>query len=235
MHWLKHRHREPEIQDQDDLDTRLLHQALKGLRQINFWSRSYRVLWPSIRALARDIGTNRLSVLDVATGAGDIPIALWHRSRREGLHLDIEGCDRNPRAVAYAQKLAARQQADVRFFTWDALAEDFPHRYDVVTCSLFLHHLDDDQGVLFLRRMARAAERLALVNDLRRSVTGLVLVYLGSRLLNVSQVNRVDSLRSVRAAFTLEEGRQLAQQAGLAGAALKKYGPCRFLLTWRRA
>ena len=234
MHWLKHRHCEPEIQDQDDLDTRLLHQALEGLKRINFWSRSYRLLWPSIRALAREAGTNRLSVLDIATGAGDIPIALWHRARREGLHLDIEGCDRNPRTVTYAQEQAASQQAAVRFFAWDALAEDFPHRYDVVICSLFLHHLGDDQAVLFLRRMVRAAERLALVNDLRRSVTSLVLVYLGGRLLNISPVNRVDSLRSVSAAFTLAEGSQLAQEAGLASATWKKHGPCRFLLTWKR-
>ena len=56
--------------------------------------------------------------------------------------------------MTYAQEQAASQQAAVRFFAWDALAEDFPHRYDVVICSLFLHHLGEDQAVLFLRRMA---------------------------------------------------------------------------------
>jgi len=233
MHWLKTRQSEQEIQDQEDLDISVLHQALEGLKCINFWTRSYCVLWPSIRTLAREAGAKRLSVLDIATGAGDVPIALWHRARREGLQLDIEGCDRNPHSVAYAQKEAAGQQAAVRFFTWDALAEDFPSKYDVVTCSLFMHHLSDDEAVLLLCRMARTAMRLALVNDLRRGAISFILVYLCSRMLRLSHVNRVDSLRSVRAAFTLAEGRMLAQRAHWTGATLRKHGPCRFLLSWK--
>lgn len=233
MHWLKSRQCEQEIQDQDDLDITLLHQALKGLKRINFWTRSYRVLWPSIRRLAHESGARRLSVLDIATGAGDIPIALWHRARREGLQLDIEGCDRNPHTVAYAQEEAARKQAPIRFFTWDALAEDFPKKYDIVTSSLFLHHLDEDQAVLLLRRMARTAMRLALINDLRRGPLSFMLAYLCSRVLLLSQVNRVDSLRSLRAAFTLAEGRMLAERASWTGATLRKHGPCRFLLSWK--
>jgi SAM-dependent methyltransferase len=233
MDWLKSRQCEQEIQDQDGLDIRLLHQALDGLKRINFWTRSYRVLWPSIRMLAREAGAKRLSVLDIASGAGDIPIALWHRARREGLQLDIEGCDRNPDTVAYAQKEAAARQAEIRFFTWDALADDFPDKYDVVTCSLFLHHLNEDEAVLLLRRMAHAATRLALVNDLRRGAFSFMLVYLCSRLLWLSHVNRVDSLRSVRAAFTMPEGNELAQRADWTGATLRKHGPCRFLLSWK--
>jgi len=234
MDWLKQRHREPEIQDQPDLDTRLLHQALEGLKSINLWSRSHRVLWPSIRALARSNGAGRLRILDIATGAGDIPIALWKRAQREGIDLEIEGCDVNPRAVAYAEEQATHAKAAVRFFAWDALSADFPRKYDVTTCSLFLHHLSDDQAVTFLERMARATDRLTLVNDLRRSVVSLSLVYLLTRLLNLSRVNRIDGPRSVRAAFTVAEGGQLAKQAGLAGATLTTQGPCRFLLKWMR-
>ncbi len=231
---LKQRRREPEIQDQLDLDSELLFGALEGLKRINYWSRSHRLLWPPIRALARATGAGRLSVLDIATGAGDIPIALWQRARREGFNLDIEGCDLNPRAVAFAQDLARQKEAPVSFFPCDVLRDDFSRRFDVVTCSLFLHHLDEEQAVALLGRMAGAARRLVLVNDLRRNVTGLVLAYLGTRLLSTSGVNRVDSLRSVRAAFTLDEAKGLAQRAGLAGATLKKCWPCRLLLTWQR-
>lgn len=233
MSWLRHRRREPEIQDQLGLDPALLRGALVGLRRINFWSRAHRVLWSSIRTLARETGVRRLSVLDLACGAGDIPIALWQRGRREGLELEVAGCDLNPQTVDFANALAENEQAQASFFVWDVLKEDLPRRFDVTTCSLFLHHLDEGQAVVLLRRMAVAAERLIVVSDLVRCLRGMVLAYLGTRLLPTSPVNRVDSLRSVRAAFTVEEARLLAQRAGLVDATLKKRWPCRFLLTCR--
>lgn len=231
---LEQRFREAEIQDQADLDEKLLHQALRGLRSVNFVSGSYWPLWSAIRRLAHELGTKQLSVLDIAMGAGDIPIALWQRSQREGLQLEIQGCDVNPRTVVYAQELADRSRAGVRFFTMDALQDDFPRRYDVVTSSLFLHHLSDQEAVRLLMRMSVNARHMVLVNDLLRGMTGLTLAYLGTRLLCTSRVNRVDSLRSVRAAFTLEEAKTLAQQAGLSGVSFRRIWPCRFVLTWRR-
>lgn len=234
MIWLKERCREPEIQDQLDLDPKLLRGALVGLRRINFWSRAHQVFWPSIRALARATGAGRLSILDLASGAGDIPIALWQRACREGLDLEIAGCDMNPQTVEFAKALAASKKAPVNFFVWDLFQENFPRPFDIAICSLFLHHLDDEQAVMLLRRMARTAARMILVSDLRRCVRGLILAYLGTRLLPTSSVNRVDSLRSVRAAFTLSEARALAERACLADASLKKSWPCRFLLTWKR-
>jgi 2-polyprenyl-3-methyl-5-hydroxy-6-metoxy-1,4-benzoquinol methylase len=175
-----------------------------------------------------------LRVLDLATGAGDLPIRLWHKARRAHIQLRLEGCDVSPRAVAYAHQRAKNQGADVRFFQLDALADALPTNYDVLTSSLFLHHLNDEQAVNLLRRMAQAANRLVLINDLRRNLAGLALAYIGTRLLSTSDVVHRDGVMSVRAAFTLEEVRTLARNAGLEGAQVKKRWPCRFLLAWRR-
>jgi hypothetical protein len=136
--------------------------------------------------------------------------------------------------VRYAQEQAAAWGAEVRFFTADALGEGLPGGYDAVVTSLFLHHLDEPQAVELLRRMAAAAGRLVLVNDLVRSRAGHVLAYVGSRLLSASAVVHTDGPRSVEGAFTLDEARQLAEQAGLHGAVVEKRWPCRYLLTWRR-
>lgn len=235
MSWLKQRLREPEIQDQPDLDSRLLRQALDGLQRINFVSQAYLSLWSPIRALARERGVSQLSFLDVACGAGDIAAALYQRGRRDGLKLEMEGCDLNPRTIAYAQEAAQKRDAKVHFFTWDALREDFPRTYDVVACSLFLHHLSDGDAVLLLQRMARAATRAVLVCDLVRSAGGMVLAYLGTRLLFASHVNRVDAIRSVRAAFTLEEFAALVERAGLSDATFQRCWPYRFVMTWKHS
>ena len=230
---LAHRHREPEIQDQPDLDSELLWQALAGLESINFWSRSLYVLWPSIRTLSRQM-KRPLRILDIATGAADVPISLWHLARRAKLAVQIEACDLNPRTVSYAQHRAREKRADVHVFQLDVLHQEVPHPYDVILCSLFLHHLSDAEAVRVLDRMAQAAAHMLLVNDLLRCVEGLVLAHLSVPLLTRSKVNRVDSVRSVRAAFTVDEARSLATRAGLRGAVVEKRWPCRYLLKWTR-
>jgi len=231
---LRERRRRPEVMDQPGLDrVRHVH-ALRGLERINRWSGSSRILWPPLRDLARESGRVPLRVLDVASGGGDIPVGLWRKARRAGLPLVIEGCDLSPLAVEYAGQRALAHGADVRFFQFDAVGGPLPDGYDVVVCSLFLHHLDDGQACDLLRHMAGAASRMVLVNDLHRTWPGLVLAYVGTRVLSGSDIVHSDGTRSVEAAFNVHEVRRLARQAGLEGATVAWRWPCRFLLTWRR-
>jgi SAM-dependent methyltransferase len=228
------RHRQAEIMDQPGLDEGRHRQALRGLERINFWSRSTALLWGPLAALAREEPRRRLRVLDLATGAGDVPIRLWRRARRAGVPVHVEGCDVRAAAVAHAAARAAQARADVRFFVWDALGGPLPFGYDVLLSSLFLHHLPDEQAVDLLRRMAAAAGRLVLINDLVRSRAGWLLAYMGTRVLSRSAVVHTDGPLSVEGAFTIDEVRGLAGRAGLPGARVRARWPCRFLLEWRR-
>jgi 2-polyprenyl-3-methyl-5-hydroxy-6-metoxy-1,4-benzoquinol methylase len=226
------RRRQPELIDQPDLDPGQHKHALQGLERINWWSGSARILWPSVRALAR-WRPKPLRLLDLATGAGDVPLRLWTKARRAGLDIRIDGCDRSAQAVEHARKRAAEWHAPVHFFEHDAF-QPLPAGYDILTCSLFLHHLDDEQAVQLLRRMGEAAHQLVLVNDLARSRAGFLLAYVGTRILSRSPVVWVDGPRSVEAAFTLNEAREHARQAGLEGTTVVARWPCRYLLAWQR-
>jgi 2-polyprenyl-3-methyl-5-hydroxy-6-metoxy-1,4-benzoquinol methylase len=228
------RRRRDEIMDRPDLERARHFQALTALERLNLWSGSARILWPPIYHLAKETSSRRLTVLDIASGAGDIPIRLFRRAARAGLSLQIEGGDISPRAVAYAQERAARAKVNIHFFPIDALAADIPGSYDVVTCSLFLHHLEDGQVVRLLRTLAPVARHLLLVSDLNRSCTGFVAAYLATRLLCWSDVVRTDGPWSVEAAFTVDEVTMLAERAKLVGATVAKRWPFRLLLTWRR-
>jgi 2-polyprenyl-3-methyl-5-hydroxy-6-metoxy-1,4-benzoquinol methylase len=106
--------------------------------------------------------------------------------------------------------------------------------YDLVTTSLFLHHLDWPQGVRLLREMARTARRTVLVQDLRRTRLGYGLAWLGLHTLTRSQVARVDGLRSVQGALRLAEVREMCTEAGLDGAIIERRLPQRFTVVWRR-
>jgi 2-polyprenyl-3-methyl-5-hydroxy-6-metoxy-1,4-benzoquinol methylase len=225
---------QPEVMDQPGLDPARHQQALRGLGRVNFWSGSAGILWPRLAALA---GTTRrpVRILDLASGGGDVAIRLWHKARRADLHLDIEGCDVSPVAVEHATRQAEQRGAAVRFFVADVLSGDLPADHDAMVCSLFLHHLKEEQAIDLLRRMAAAAGQLVLVNDLVRSRTGLLLARVASRVFSRSPVIHVDGPRSVEGAFTIGEAQRLAERAGFGGAIVERRWPCRYLLSWVRS
>ncbi len=230
---LRRRDRQPEIMDQPGLDPPLHQAALRGLRRINSLSGSARILWPPLLHLARE-RAGPINVLDVGSGAGDVPIALSIRAQRSGLPVQFTGYDMSPTAVAYARQGASRALANVSFHERNVLTDGIAEQFDVVVCSLFLHHLDEIEARDLLSRMRKAARHLVMVNDLERSRLGYALAVAASRLLSRSRIVHVDGPRSVRAAFSLQEVLALAEQAGLDGATVVRRWPCRYLLTWRR-
>ncbi len=228
------RDRRPEVMDQPDLDTGLHHQSLRGLVRLNRLSGSSRILWRELRRFAFTETSRPLRLLDVASGAGDVPIRLQQRARRRGVDLHVDGCDVSFVAIEHARRLAQQRRVPVKFFHCDVLSDPLPGGYDVITCSLFFHHLDESQVVQLLTRMSRAAGRLVLVHDLIRSCRGYFLAWSAGRLFSRSQVVHMDGPLSVAAAFTPDELLSLAAQAGLEGATIRRVWPLRSLLSWRK-
>jgi 2-polyprenyl-3-methyl-5-hydroxy-6-metoxy-1,4-benzoquinol methylase len=218
--------------DQLGLDAQLHAQALRALARINVLSHSAGILWPPIRALARRRPQQPISILDLASGGGDVTIGLWHRLRRAGIPARLVGHDKSPTAVEIARQRARQAGADVDFVLGDALDQAGGESFDVTVSSLFMHHLDRGEALLLLRRMKKTARRLVLVNDLLRSRLGYALALAVTRVVTRSSVARVDGPRSVQGAFTVAEVERLAAEAGLSGAAVDCRWPCRFLLSW---
>jgi 2-polyprenyl-3-methyl-5-hydroxy-6-metoxy-1,4-benzoquinol methylase len=206
--------------------------ALAGLNRLNWVCRTDAVLWAAIRRLDATGGLPAIRVLDVATGGGGVPIALARRAARAGQDLTIDACDRSPAAVRFAAENAAEAGASVGFFELDVLEQPIPHGYEVLTCSLFLHHLDLAEAESLLRRMAAAAHRLLLVDDLERGAAGFALTWIGTRVFSRSPIVWHDGPVSAAAALTLSEIRELAAKAGLNGARVTRHWPARLLLSW---
>lgn len=224
---------EPEIMDSAGISRREHREALRALARLNRLSAAHPRYWRQIRRLTSSVPQAPLRVLDVACGGGDFAIGLALSARAAGAEILVDGCDVSPVALRYARARARRSRCDVEFFEMDATESELPGEYDVVCCSLFLHHLREEQAVDLLRRMAASARLLVLVQDLVRSRMGYVLAQLATRTLTGSRVVRVDSLRSVRSAFTLAEMKSTADRAGLVGAIVKRCWPERLCLVWR--
>lgn len=233
--WPSHRRLEPEQMDQPGLDAREHASALRGLGRINRLSGSASILWPRIARLARTRTTSHLRVLDVACGGGDVTVSLARAAARARLPVQVDGCDVSDVAVRFAERVAAERGVDSRFFTLNASSDPIPEGYDVITCSLFLHHLDEAGAVSLLRRMAAGTRCLVLVNDLERTRRGYWLARVGCRLLSRSPIVRHDGPVSAAAAFTAAEALALAERAGLHGATLTRHWPERILLAWSRS
>jgi SAM-dependent methyltransferase len=231
---LERRTQRPEVMDQPELDANAHQEALRGLARINALTRTIGCFAPAVRRLARCFPGRPLRVLDVACGGGDTVRELVRLGRREGLALEVHGCDLSPEAVALASRTARAEGLAAQFFEADALGAPLPGGYQLITCSLFLHHLGTAEAESLLRRMAAATEAQLLVHDLVRSRLDLLLTWAGTRLLSRSPVVHVDGPLSVGGAFRIEEVRALAAAAGLDGAELRRFWPERFLLSWCR-
>ena len=135
-----------------------------------------------------------------------------------------------------ASQAATAAIGNVRYFQHDVLTQPLPERsYDVVMCSLFLHHLEESQARQLLKIMSSTARKLVLVDDLRRTRRGYWLALLGSRLLSRCYVVHNDGPMSVESAFTSDESRIMAEEAGLRDITVKFHWPQRFLLMGRPA
>ena len=232
---LKHRTRQAERMDQPDLDERLHRQALAGLARLNRASRSSTILWGPIHKLTMAMRPAPLRILDLACGGGDVTLELAQRGISRGLQLQVDGCDKSSVAIAVAQQRAAKLNVtSSKFSVHDVLRDPLPDDYDVLTCSLFLHHLSDAEAGLLLENMAHAARRLVLINDLKRSCLGYATAWVACHALSRSPVVRFDGPVSVMSAFTADEALALAAGHGMPEATVSHHWPRRFLLAWRR-
>jgi SAM-dependent methyltransferase len=178
-----------------------------------------------------------LRVLDLATGEGDLPREIVQWCRRRGLVVLIDAVDLNAATLAVARERStsfpeiAFHQGDIRDWGEDLSpgGESFGALagWDLVLCSLALHHFSSEDATAVLRNAHRLASRRAaanpssdsppshlLVADLERSRTGLIGIWLLTALLLREPMTVHDARLSIRRAFSFPEFGALARAAG---------------------
>jgi ubiquinone/menaquinone biosynthesis C-methylase UbiE len=196
----------------------LLRGNLRDLTRANRWlagaDLSWRALWSVLIATSPSV---RLRVLDVGTGAADIPFLMAQRARRAGRSIEIVATDVRPEIVAIAAANVARADVEeVRVRLADPRLADEPDAsYDVVHSSLVLHHHDEAQAQALLREMARVARSAVIVNDLDRGWLWWIGAWLLGHLATTNSYTRHDAPLSVKRAYRPDEMSAIARSVGL--------------------
>lgn len=233
------RNRLPEWMDQPDIDPALHLHALKGLARLNYFSNSVNLLWKPLRNLAQanlaQANPPRILFLFwmlqrvVETSPWPFVKALQAK-----INIKFSVTDKSAFALNLVKEKAQQNNLPIECFETDALeGPPFPS-HDVIICSLFLHHLDNNEAITLMKRMAKAARVAILINDLERSWLNWNMVWVASHLLTRSPVVHMDGPRSVAGAFSQREVFELTKQACLLGAKIETRWPCRFLLSWNK-
>ena len=202
--------------------------SLRDIQWVNRHLAGWRVLRRLLPTLLVGLPSDRtLRVLDLGTGSADLPRALvgWCRSR--GRDVRVVGVDNNPEVVDFARREVADEPA-VRIVRADVFHLPFaPRQFDLVVCSLFLHHFAPEAAVRMLQVMAENSRHAILVNDLQRHRLAYWAIWLLSRLQRRGRLFRHDGPISVLRAYRAGELRDLLRRAGLQEVAVERIFPFR--------
>ena len=188
-----------------------LERDLKRIRQLNRWFGSYRLICHFVRRWVKPGDTMR--IVDLATGSGDIPRLIVHYARKIGAKVEIDALDRQSATVEIARKLSAAYP-EISYHVTNILNWSPTEAYDIVLCTLVLHHFSDEDAVTVLRRCRESSRDFVLVSDLRRGLLATVGVYLLTALVFRELMTRYDARLSAERAFSFSEMRKLAERAG---------------------
>ena len=190
-----------------------------NLRDLARFNRRLGGLALSIRATEALAGDRpALDILDVGTGAADVPLALLEHAARTGRTWRVTGVDSRPEILAAAAAIEPRLTGtpglalhigDGRRLAWADGSVDVAH------CSLVVHHLDPVDVDALLREMTRVARLGIVVNDLVRSRRAWLGAWALTRVLTPNRFTRNDAPLSVGRAYTRDELRAMLARAGL--------------------
>jgi ubiquinone/menaquinone biosynthesis C-methylase UbiE len=201
----------PELLDSDAATPAEVQQTLADLRRINRWfggiSTTRRML-EQVVARIRKCSSDRgeITLLDVGAGSGDVSLTAA-RLVRPPAQIRVTLMDRMPAHLPHN---------GTGTVAGDALALPFlDSSFDLLTCSLLIHHLEREQVVQFVNQALRVARVAVLLNDLRREPLHLALMYAGYPIF--SRLTLHDGIASVRRAYTPQELKSILGSTDAAG------------------
>ena len=207
-----HRSSEMEIMDDFTMEGALFRDTLDKLEIINRFLGGNTVTINGLKNLLKNQSKNKtITIVDLGCGNGDILRDVAKFGRKNNYSFNLIGIDANLAAIEYAKELS-KEYSELSFKTLDILSEDFKKQsYDVVLCTLFLHHFKNEELISFLKTTTNKATIGVVVNDLHRHKLAYYLFKLIGFFIKNKMV-RQDGLTSVLRAFKREDLENIAKE-----------------------
>lgn len=204
------------------------------LQRVNRYLGDARALRRSVLAEIEREGLREFSLLDIGAGSGELlrVAAAW--AEDSGRSARLVGLEINARA---SQAILAESESFsfISAVRGDALRLPFAEdAFDYAMCSLFTHHLKDEQVVKVLAEMARVARRAIFVIDLHRHPLAYYLYTTAGRLVLHNRLIREDGALSILRSFRPAELGRLAARTRLLDIKVERRFPFRLVLSARK-
>jgi ubiquinone/menaquinone biosynthesis C-methylase UbiE len=213
----------PEMIDRAGFDRESLREELQLLEYTNRRFGGHALMLHYIGRFLRSFHVTSLNLLDLGTGAADVPRAIVGWARNCGVPITVTAVDGNSNVLGLAEEWCrdwpeiCLQQFDLRELPYAAAS------FDLVLCSLTLHHFGGNDAIAILRRIREIARFGCILNDLRRNWLAIWASELMARTVMRDSIFREDAPQSCRAAFTVRELRDMAAQAGFRNFRVKRH------------
>jgi 2-polyprenyl-3-methyl-5-hydroxy-6-metoxy-1,4-benzoquinol methylase len=219
-----------ELLDDPAADPVLAIESLRNITRSNKWFGGAAAVRFGLGRVLEDVARGAtVSLLDIGTGAGDLPSAARRWAERRGLRLVPVGLERSRVAARLAHRTGV--PCAVACAGMPPVGDK---SVDIVLVSQVVHHLEAASAVRLLRTCDRLARRAVIVADLRRGRLGRIAFWVGARTLRFDPVTVADGMTSIRRGYTISELRALLAKAGVRGTVTRRPG-YRLVAIWRPA
>ena len=196
-------HRSSEIEMMDDftIEGVVFRDTLDKLEIINRFLGGNKLTIHGLKKLLQNQSKNKtITIVDLGCGHGDILRDVAEFGRKKNYSFKLIGIDANFAAIEYARELS-KEYSELSFEMIDIFSEDFKKQsYDIVLCTLFLHHFKNEELISFLKSTVKKATIGVVINDLHRHKLAYYLFKLIGFFIKNKMI-REDGLISILRAF----------------------------------
>jgi hypothetical protein len=204
MGFLTHRTITPEYMDSPDVGPEDLSHGLAYIRKVNQRFGGIQAVLRHLKAWSQNWPSDRpITILDIATGSADIPLAIVKWARSQGKQVRITAVDLQANVLAHAAR-HIQDEPWITLVSADALKLPYAKgSFDYATTSMFLHHLHDIEVMTVLKSMSDIARRGMIWNDLTRDTISYSVIK--ATTIFAHPIIRHDAVVSIKAGFTRKE------------------------------